>query len=58
MEMLLNKFNADTSLANAKKVVVYGNKHPMSRCVLNAQQNALLSYAHEIVAAAWAGVTA
>lgn len=45
MTKLIDKFVADSSIANAKKIVAYINKHPMAPCMLSIEQCAILNAA-------------
>ena len=45
MIKLLTRFSGNPSVANARKVIAYAVKHPMSDCLLDQSERALLRHA-------------
>ena len=50
MEKLIQKFAADRSIRTASAVLRHLNKHPMSRLMLNKDQDCLLHEAWQVIA--------
>lgn len=49
MNKLLDKFLADPTLTNAKKLVVYLDRHPMAECVVMVHEAQYIAIARRMV---------
>ena len=49
MTKLLARFSENPSVANARKVIAYAVKHPMSACLLDQSECGLLRHASVVI---------
>ena len=49
MPKLLTKFSESPTVANARKVIAYANKHPMAACMLLQSEQELLRHASVVI---------